>query len=124
MCRIGRSLATKCMPTPTKTNAYMSASGGRPDLAREYAFTDWITGFAEYNYYDFGTRSNTFITVGRGDIFDIVDVKEHNNVFKVAELPLGARCRDEEQRQRTAFSAQRGIDLPAMWPVRKEGSMR
>ena len=28
MRRIGRSLATKCMPTPTKTNAYMSASGG------------------------------------------------------------------------------------------------
>jgi hypothetical protein len=27
MRRIGRSLATKCMPTPTKTNAYMSASG-------------------------------------------------------------------------------------------------
>ena len=39
MRRIGRSLATKCMPTPTKTNAYMSASGGRPDPARGNAWT-------------------------------------------------------------------------------------
>jgi outer membrane immunogenic protein len=31
----------------------------------EYAFTDWLSGFAEYDYYNFGTTTDTFVgTVG------------------------------------------------------------
>jgi outer membrane immunogenic protein len=32
-----------------------SASGG------EYAFTNFVTGFIEYDYYDFGNRDRTFV---------------------------------------------------------------
>src|SRR5215217_5740709 len=39
----------------------------------EYAFTPWLSGFAEYNYYDFGTRENRLLTAG-GALFDAVDV--------------------------------------------------
>jgi outer membrane immunogenic protein len=46
----------------------------------EYAFTDFLTGFAEYNYYDFGTKTvpNTTLI---GPIN--VDVREHKSVAKV-----------------------------------------
>lgn len=27
----------------------------------EYAFTDWLTGFVEYDFYDFGTSTETFV---------------------------------------------------------------
>jgi outer membrane immunogenic protein len=45
----------------------------------EYAFTDWLTGFVEYNFYDFGTKSNTF-----GGTFGtpIIDIKETKSVAK------------------------------------------
>jgi outer membrane immunogenic protein len=45
----------------------------------EYAFTDWLSGFAEYDYYDFGTRTNTFT----GAFVTTADVKETKSVFKV-----------------------------------------
>jgi outer membrane immunogenic protein len=48
----------------------------------EMAFTDWLSGFVEYNYYDFGSRRNTFITPG-GATFGIADIKEHKSVVKV-----------------------------------------
>ena len=44
----------------------------------EYAFTDWLSGFVEYNYYDFGTASNTFA----GAFTAIADIKETNSVVK------------------------------------------
>jgi outer membrane immunogenic protein len=49
----------------------------------EYAFTDWLSGFAEYDYYDFGTRKNTFIFLPNGGLFSYTDIKETNSVFKV-----------------------------------------
>jgi outer membrane immunogenic protein len=47
----------------------------------EYAFTNWLTGFVEYDYYGFGTRGNTFVTPA-GTPFT-VDIKETKNVVKV-----------------------------------------
>jgi outer membrane immunogenic protein len=38
----------------------------------EYAFTKWLSGFVEYNYYDFGSRDITF---GNGGILDIHETK-------------------------------------------------
>jgi outer membrane immunogenic protein len=47
----------------------------------EYAFTDWLTGFAEYDFYGFGTRNLGFgiapVTVAN------FDIKESKSVFKV-----------------------------------------
>ena len=40
--------------------ASASRSGWTVDIGGEYAFTNFLTGFAEYNYYDFGTRDITF----------------------------------------------------------------
>jgi outer membrane immunogenic protein len=48
----------------------------------EYAFTNWLSGFAEYDYYNFGTRTNTFLSI-TNVVFDIVNVKETKSVFKV-----------------------------------------
>jgi outer membrane immunogenic protein len=56
-------------------------------IGGEYAFTDWISGFAEYDYYNFGTRSNTltcaiFAGCFGGSSTATFDVKETKNVFK------------------------------------------
>jgi outer membrane immunogenic protein len=48
----------------------------------EYALTDWLSGFAEYDYYDFGNRGNTFVTPA-GGTFGTVDIKERKGVFKI-----------------------------------------
>ena len=46
----------------------------------EYAFNDWLTGFAEYDYYDFGTKSEALIgNLGTASI----NVKETKSVAKV-----------------------------------------
>ena len=50
-------------------------------IGGEYAFTNWLTGFIEYDYYDFGTRTITFASVGGGG-FATVDVRETKNVVK------------------------------------------
>jgi outer membrane immunogenic protein len=42
----------------------------------EYAFTNWLSGFVEYNYYDFGSRDITFSNGG------ILDINETKNVVK------------------------------------------
>jgi outer membrane immunogenic protein len=47
----------------------------------EYAFTNWLSGFVEYDYYDFGNRDNRFLT-GAGALFDAIDVKERKSVLK------------------------------------------
>jgi outer membrane immunogenic protein len=46
----------------------------------EYAFTDWLTGFAEYDYYDFGTKTDTFSSSVIGT--PIVSIKETKSVAK------------------------------------------
>ena len=62
-------------------------TGGTVGIGVEYAFTNWITGFAEYDYYNFGTNSDNFgcgpiACFGRSFGFP-VDIKETKNVFKV-----------------------------------------
>jgi outer membrane immunogenic protein len=45
----------------------------------EYAFTNWLSGFVEYDYYNFGTRGPEFFD----PIFlSRVDIRETNNVVK------------------------------------------
>ena len=45
----------------------------------EYAFTDWLSGFAEYDYYNFGTTTDTFTgTLGTGSS----NIKQNVSVAK------------------------------------------
>jgi outer membrane immunogenic protein len=60
----------------TLATASETRSGWTVGVGGEYAFTDFLTGFIEYNYYDFGTRSNTFSDGS------IIDIKETKNVVK------------------------------------------
>jgi outer membrane immunogenic protein len=50
-------------------------------IGGEYAFTPNLTVFVEYDYYDFGTRSNPFVTVF--SVLDrTVDIQERKSVVK------------------------------------------
>jgi outer membrane immunogenic protein len=40
-------------------------SGWTVGIGGEYAFTNFVTGFIEYNYYDFGNRDLTFVQNNR-----------------------------------------------------------
>ncbi len=60
----------------TFSTASETRGGWTVGVGGEYAFTNWLTGFVEYDYYDFGTRSNTF-TDGT-----IVDIRERKSVVK------------------------------------------
>ena len=57
-------------------------SGWTIGIGAEYAFTNWVTAFVEYDYYDFGSRSHSFICDPVGCLLPI-HVKETKNVFKV-----------------------------------------
>ena len=63
-------------------------SGWTVGVGVEYAFTNWLTGFIEYDYYNFGTRSDNVVCgpaacfVGGSTLFPF-DVKETKNVVKV-----------------------------------------
>ena len=57
-------------------------SGWTVGVGGEYAFTNYISGFAEYDYYDFGTRRVSFFTPAGAPTFN-ADVKERKHVFKV-----------------------------------------
>jgi len=51
-------------------------------IGGEYAFTEWLTGFAEYDYYNFGNQSVTLVNAATG--FQVpINVKASDNVFKV-----------------------------------------
>jgi outer membrane immunogenic protein len=59
-------------------------------IGGEYAFLDWLTGFAEYDYYGFGTKSTNFTCTGAAVGCAVfvpttfgIDVKQNVNVFKV-----------------------------------------
>jgi outer membrane immunogenic protein len=64
------------------TNGVLSAtaselrSGWTVGVGAEYAFTNNVTWFVEYNYYDFGNRANTFSDG------TVIDIKETKNVVK------------------------------------------
>jgi outer membrane immunogenic protein len=44
----------------TAAAASETRGGWTVGLGGEYAFLDWLTGFVEYDYYSFGTATNTF----------------------------------------------------------------
>jgi outer membrane immunogenic protein len=51
-------------------------------IGGEYAFAYWLSGFVEYDYYNFGTQSTTLVTTAA--ILPLpVNVKAYDNVFRV-----------------------------------------
>jgi outer membrane immunogenic protein len=55
-------------------------SGWTIGIGGEYAFTNFLTGFVEYNYYDFGRRDITFVDNGPGSF--IYGIDERKSVLK------------------------------------------
>jgi outer membrane immunogenic protein len=47
----------------------------------EYAFTNYVSAFLEYNYYDFGTRRLTFLDPA-GAFNDNIDIRERKSVLR------------------------------------------
>jgi outer membrane immunogenic protein len=70
--------------TLTGGGPFATASETRPGwtigVGGEYAFTQNLTGFVEYDYYDFGTRTNTFTSVLSTS--NLVNIREHKDIVK------------------------------------------
>jgi outer membrane immunogenic protein len=49
----------------------------------EYAFTDWLTGFVEYDYYGFGTRTVSFTPAIVAPALVNFDIRDTKSVVKV-----------------------------------------
>jgi opacity protein-like surface antigen len=66
----------------TAYTARVTRSGWTIGVGGEYAFTNVLSGFVEYNYYDFGTRQIAFTpqVAGLGPAF--VDVSETKSVVR------------------------------------------
>src|SRR5579863_6048879 len=67
------------------SSASETRNGWTLGVGGEYAFTDWLSGFAEYDYYDFGTTSNTFtglLGTGTSSIKQTVSVAKGGINFK------------------------------------------
>jgi|PersoiStandDraft_1058852.scaffolds.fasta_scaffold34905_2 outer membrane immunogenic protein len=56
-------------------------TGWTAGVGGEYAFAPSWSAFVEYDYYDFGTRSNTFLTPA-GGVWEIADIRERMSVLK------------------------------------------
>jgi outer membrane immunogenic protein len=56
-------------------------TGWTVGVGGEYAFTNWLSAFVEYNYYDFGNRTLTFVTPA-GAFNDNIDIHERKSVVK------------------------------------------
>jgi outer membrane immunogenic protein len=56
-------------------------SGWTIGVGGEYAFTNFLTAFIEYNYYDFGVSDLTFVQAG-GAPFHIFGIDESKSVLK------------------------------------------
>jgi outer membrane immunogenic protein len=65
-----------------QASAAETRGGWTVGIGAEYAFSNWLSAFAEYDYYDFGTRSNIF-TFPNGGVATTIDIKETKSVFKV-----------------------------------------
>jgi outer membrane immunogenic protein len=59
-------------------SASETRTGWTVGVGGEYAFTNWLTGFAEYDYYDFGTKADAFT----GTFTTTVNIKETKSVAK------------------------------------------
>jgi outer membrane immunogenic protein len=62
--------------TPASTR-----SGWTVGIGGEYAFNNWLSAFAEYDYYNFGTQTHAFTWTC--SCVDFVGIKETASVFKV-----------------------------------------
>jgi outer membrane immunogenic protein len=60
-------------------SASETRTGWTAGVGGEYGFTDWLSGFVEYDYYGFGTKSNTF--TGTFAAFS-TDIKQSVSVAK------------------------------------------
>ncbi len=74
-------------PSGAIATASTTRSGWTLGIGGEYAFTDWITGFVEYDHYNFDRDSDNFVCgplacFGRTFGFP-VDVRETADVFKL-----------------------------------------
>ncbi len=68
------------LSSPAAANtASETRTGWTLGVGGEYAFTDWLTAFVEYDYYNFGTQANTFTGVFAPIA---IDVKENESVVK------------------------------------------
>ncbi len=70
------------MGNGTAYTARETRPGWTIGIGGEYAFTNVLSGFVEYNYYDFGTRQIAFTpqVVGLGPAF--VDINETKSVVR------------------------------------------
>ncbi len=62
-------------------SASETRSGWTVGIGGEYAFTNYLSGFVEYNYYDFGTRTLTFLDAA-GAFSDNIDIRERKSVIR------------------------------------------
>ena len=62
-------------------SASETRSGWTIGVGGEYAFAPWVSGFVEYDHYEFGTSRNTFITPA-GGVFGVADIDQHVDVVK------------------------------------------
>jgi opacity protein-like surface antigen len=74
-------------PSGTIATVNSTRSGWTIGIGGEYAFTNWITGFIEYDHYNFDRDSDNFVCgpvacFGRTFGFPL-DVRETKDVFKV-----------------------------------------
>ncbi len=65
----------------TFASASQTRGGWTVGVGGEYAFTNYLSGFVEYNYYDFGDRDLTFVTPG-GAFFSTESIKETKSVVR------------------------------------------
>jgi len=70
------------IPFGTAT-ASETRGGWTVGVGAEYAFTNWLTGFVEYDYYGFGTKTVNFVAPAAPFGFANIDIKENKNVVKV-----------------------------------------
>jgi len=57
-------------------------SGWTVGVGGEYAFTSFLSGFVEYNYYNFGTRTLAFFDPV-GVFNDNISIRERKSVVRV-----------------------------------------
>ena len=67
-------------PVPATEKA-LSRAGWTVGVGGEYAFTRHVSGFVEYDYYDFGSRTLTFVTPG-GAFADNITIRERKSVLR------------------------------------------
>jgi outer membrane immunogenic protein len=75
----------------TAYTARETRSGWTVGLGGEYAFTNFLSGFIEYNYYDFGARDIAFTPQIAGLNPAFVDIKEAKSVVRAGlNIRLGS----------------------------------